>query len=165
MTDIQINPGKPETSDILAFQSKLETGTLGSTFYVTLLGLKTFDVLKLLRSVEAGLAFSTFSRFRRNIDLSTEELAAIVQVTPRTLDRRKRAGRLKPIESDRLLRTSRIFGKTLQLFEGDAAAARAWMSSPVRALGNKSPFSFCRTEFGAHEVERLIGQLEHGVFA
>ena len=127
MANILEHRSKSETPDIVAFQDQLKTGTVGSNFYVTLLGLRTFDLLKLLQLVKAGLNFTAFSRFQKNIGLSKQELATIVQIPTRTLDRRKKAGRLGPTESDRLLRTSRIFGKVLQLFEGDAAAARAWI--------------------------------------
>lgn len=153
-----------ETSDIQALKQELKDGRLGSYSYVRLLGLRTFDTVKLLKMIEKGLAFTTFSRLMLNIGLTQEELADVVCIPTRTLNRRKKEGRLQPVESDRLLRTSRIFGDALQLFEGDAEAARAWMSAPVRALGEISPLQACRTELGAHEVVNLIGRLEHGVF-
>ncbi len=155
---------QPETSDVLAIKEKLQQGTLGANFYVGLLGLKTFDTLKLFKLIEKGLTFAAFARLQRNIGLTQDQLGEIVQIRPRTLDRRKKAGRLDPTESDRLLRTSRVFGNALQLFEGDARAARVWMLTPVRALGNVSPLVACRSELGASEVDRVIGRLEHGVF-
>jgi len=57
-----------------------------------------------------------------------------------------------------------IFEKAVDLFEGDAKAAIAWLQRRQRALGNKPPFELARTELGAREVEDLIGRLEHGVF-
>ncbi len=50
------------------------------------------------------------------------------------------------------------------LFEGDAAAAVNWLNTPKKALAGNTPFSYTRTEIGGREVERLIGQLEYGVF-
>ena len=161
----QLVQAQSETPDILAIRKELEEGSLGSNFYVRLLGLKTFDTFRLLHLIDKGLSVAAFSRFQRNIGLSQEELAQIVGIADRTLSRRKSEGRLEPNESDRLLRTSRVFGDALRLFEGDASAARAWMIAPLRALGDINPLSACRSEFGAHEVEKLIGRLEHGVFA
>ena len=97
--------------------------------------------------------------------LSREEMAELVQIRPRTLDRRKKEGRLHPEESDRLLRASRVFGRAIALFEGDVEGALGWLSSPQRALGGAVPLEMARTEIGAGEVEDLIGRLEHGVFA
>ncbi len=115
--------------------------------------------------VEEGLPFSALERFQRNIDLPLRELADAIRVPLRTLDRRKRAGRLEPEESDRAIRLSRVFGAVLTLFEGDEEAARAWLKRRQVALGNERPIDFVRTEVGAREVERLIGRLEHGVFS
>jgi putative toxin-antitoxin system antitoxin component (TIGR02293 family) len=52
----------------------------------------------------------------------------------------------------------------VQLFEGDADAARRWLTTPSKELDNTAPLDFARTELGAREVEDLIGRLEHGVF-
>ena len=70
----------------------------------------------------------------------------------------------EPDESDRLLRASRVFGRALELFEGDPEAARRWLGLPQPALGGATPLAFARTEAGAREVEDLVGRLEHGVF-
>jgi putative toxin-antitoxin system antitoxin component (TIGR02293 family) len=56
------------------------------------------------------------------------------------------------------------FDKAVGLFEGDVAAARAWLETPSKALGSETPLAAVETEIGAREVEDLIGRLEHGVF-
>jgi putative toxin-antitoxin system antitoxin component (TIGR02293 family) len=154
------------TADIKAFRQKALTGSMGTQHvYVTLLGLEPSDTLRLMRKVEKGLPFRVVERLRRNMALTIGELAELIQVPTRTLSRRKEEGRLQPDESDRALRASRLFGRTLELFEGDAAAARTWLSSAQPALGGAVPLSVAKTEIGAREVEHLIGRLEHGVFS
>ena len=59
----------------------------------------------------------------------------------------------------------RVFGRALELFEGDSQAAERWLSSPRAALGGATPLELAKTEAGAREVEALIGRLEHGVFS
>ena len=153
------------TKDLLEFRKYLHRGKLGPHSYVVLLGLRTFDTGKLLKSVEEGLSFSAFERFQRNIELPVAVLTALVQIPLRTLTRRKEQGRLQPDESDRLVRASRIFGKALELFEGDPEAARSWLSGSQTALGGAIPLNIAKSELGAREVENLIGRLEHGVFS
>ena len=58
-----------------------------------------------------------------------------------------------------------VFGRALELFEGDARVAERWLSSPKRALGGAVPYELAKTEAGVREVEGLIGRLEHGVFS
>jgi putative toxin-antitoxin system antitoxin component (TIGR02293 family) len=154
-----------ETSDIAAFRKIVREKLGGQHFYVKLLGLQALETSALLERVEAGFSYSVFERFQRNLDLPIEELATLVQIKPRTLARRREEGRLTAEESDRVLRASRVFGKALALFEGDADAARTWFSTPALALANRSPRDFSATEVGAREVENLLGRLEHGVFS
>jgi len=72
---------------------------------------------------------------------------------------------LTPHESERLLRLALVFEKTVDLFEGNADAARDWLNTSNKALAGESPLAMVETEIGAREVEDLIGRLEHGVFA
>jgi putative toxin-antitoxin system antitoxin component (TIGR02293 family) len=58
-----------------------------------------------------------------------------------------------------------LFGKTLELFEGDRDVATEWLTTAQPALGGAVPLDLARTEVGAREIERLVGRLEHGVFS
>lgn len=152
--------------DVNNYRERIRRGLPGgSYYYVTLLGLKAKDPKRLLELVEAGFSFRAFEHFRRNIGLLSSELAEIVRIPARTLHRRKSKGKLRPEESDRLLRASRVFGRALELFEGDSGAARRWLPSPQRSLGGSTPLSLARTEVGAGLVEDLIGRIEHGLFS
>ncbi len=154
-----------ETPDVAAFRRIVREKLGGPHFYVRLLGLQALETFELLDRVSAGFSYSIFERFQRNLDLPIEELATLLQIRRRTLARRREEGRLTAEESDRLLRASRVFGKTLALFEGDMDAARSWFSTPAPALANRTPQDVSATEVGAHEVENLVGRLEHGVFS
>ena len=153
------------TKDLDRFRHYLRRGKPGPHAYVVLLGLETFDPLDLLRAVKKGLSYRAFERFRRNTSLSFERVSDLIDIPRRTMTRRKREGRFLPDESDRLLRASRLFGRTLELFEGDRDAATEWLTSAQPALGGIIPLEIARTDVGAREVERLVGRLEHGVFA
>lgn len=149
--------------DVEEYRKRLRSGRAGRYYYVTFVGLKTFKVSEIVKRIEEGLSFGAWERLRRNTALSTNDLADIVQIKLRTLNRRKAEGRFQPDESDRLLRASRLFAKALELFEGDADSARKWLFTPQPALGGAKPISVVRTEVGANEVENLIGRLEHGI--
>jgi putative toxin-antitoxin system antitoxin component (TIGR02293 family) len=152
------------TKDLDRFRQFLRRGAPGPHAYVILLGLDTFDPPDLLRAVKRGFSYRTFERFRRNTALPVERMTDLVDIPRRTLTRRKREGRFLPDESDRLLRASRLFGRTLELFEGDRDAATEWLMTAQAALGGAAPLDLARTEVGAREVERLVGRLDHGVF-
>lgn len=151
--------------DLHRFRQYLERGAPGPHAYVILLGLEAFDYPDLVQAVTKGLPYRTFERFRRNTSLSFERIADLIDIPRRTMTRRKREGRFLPDESDRLLRASRLLGKTLELFEGDMAAAAEWLTTAQPGLGGSVPLDIARSELGAREVERLVSRLEHGVFS
>lgn len=127
------------------------------------LGVAGVESSDLHASVLEGFAFSAFQHLQERVQLSADEMGAWLLIAPRTLARRKKEGRLHPEESDRLLRAARVFAATVELFDGDEAAARRWLSSSCTGLGGARPIDVARTDVGTREVEALIGRLEHGV--
>ncbi len=154
-----------EPADVSRFVELVHEGGPGAHSYVLLLGLEQLDPAELLRTVERGVPFEALARLQRNLELSQIDLLDVVQIPQRTLTRRKREGRLKPDETDRLLRAGRLFGRAIELFGGEPAAARRWLATPQAVLGGAAPWELARTEVGAREVEAVIGRIEHGVYS
>lgn len=132
--------------------------------YTKLIGVQVKNPVELVKHVERGLAFTAVEALQEQMDLATKDMAQLLDIKFRTFLRRKEAGRLQPAESDRVLRTSRLFARAQDLFDGDQEAARGWLMTPQRALGGAIPLEIAKTEVGAREVERIIGRLEQGVF-
>ncbi len=147
------------------YSAAMSTATSGQHEYLSLLGLRSFDTASLLKRLDEGLSYAAFERLKRRLKVSSQELADAALITHRTLARRKKAGRMQPDESDRLVRLARVFSRAIELFEGDSEGAQAWMMRPNRAFGEVSPFEMVRTDVGAREVENLIGRIEHGVIS
>ncbi len=152
-----------ESPSIYKFWKTIEAGETLTHSYVQLLGFKTFDTAPLLKKVHVGFSFDAWENFAKNTALAKEDIFELVQISARTIARRRDEGRLHPDESDRLLRATKIFAQALSLFEGDASLARQWLLSPQVALGGSTPLKYASTELGAREVENLIGRLEHGI--
>ena len=109
---------RSDSADLIEIRTRLAAGPKAQYFYVALLGLRNYEPLKIYAHVRLGLSFTAFERFQRNTSLSSAELAALIQLPPRTIARRRAAGRLEPDESDRLLRASRVFGRALRVVRG-----------------------------------------------
>lgn len=153
----------PTPAGVERLREHLATGHPSEHFYVTLLGLSTFETAALRGRVEAGLSYQALERVRQALGVSTAELAEFIWISARTMARRKESKRLQPDESDRLVRLARILGLALRLFEGDLAQTRHWLLASNVALGDEAPVRMATTEVGAREVEHLIGRLEHGI--
>lgn len=122
------------------------------------------DVVHLVRTIEDGLPISALERFQKQCGLPMQRVAKLLRIPPRTLARRREEGRLSPEESDRLVRVSRLVADATNLLGGSIASGVEWLSKPLLALGGAIPLVIAETEAGSHEVERVIHQLEHGVF-
>lgn len=127
--------------------------------YVALLGLMTFELPALLRSIEGGLAFRAFDAFVEQTGFPEERAAEFADIARRALSERRAEGRFTRDESDRLVRAARIFGGALRLFNGDRTTASAWLMSGQPALGGSVPFELARTDLGAREVESVLSTL------
>lgn len=129
------------------------------------LGLKSMGTPSLMQAVQSGLSWNAVRKFLDFMGLSQQELAKYLTIPERTFARRREAGIFDRRESEQLLRLAEISQAALELFDGDAAATRTWLTSPVRGLGNARPIDFAQSEFGAREVRDLIGRLADGVFS
>ena len=129
------------------------------------LSLLSVGTAALIRQVREGLPFTMLEVLASATQMDVAALAEIIAIPERTLARRKKALRLAPEESERLVRISQVFEQAKTLFDGDTKHAVAWLSTPKKMLEDCSPFDYSRTELGAQEVMRLIGRLEHGVFS
>lgn len=122
-----------------------------------LLGLD--ESLVLARAVRDGLPTDALDALRAFLDTPAATLADALGIAPRTLSRRRAAGRLAPDESDRLLRTARLAEMALVAL-GDSTAAAAWLTEPKRLLGGESPLRHADTAPGAREVEDMLYAVE-----
>ncbi|MEO7079414.1 MAG: antitoxin Xre/MbcA/ParS toxin-binding domain-containing protein [Rhodococcus sp. (in: high G+C Gram-positive bacteria)] len=151
------------SADLAELLSHLRAGHREGHYYVALFGLRNYDPVSVVDHIRRGLSYAAFERFHRNTALSYRILAQVAEIPERTLARRKKSGRFGPDETDRLVRTSRIVARAIELFEGSTESAQRWLTSPVGALGGRTPIEFASTGVGAIEVESLIGRLAHGI--
>lgn len=84
-------------------------------------------------------------------------------MSPTTLARKAKKGRLNSVGRDRLVALLAVFERAVSLFEGDSLAAFEWMSTPGRGLGSKRPLNMLRTRMETQAVLDFIGQREEGV--
>jgi putative toxin-antitoxin system antitoxin component (TIGR02293 family) len=112
-------------------------------------------------AIREGFPQSVVEEVMRAAGLTLKELATSLDLSPRSLQRRRREGRLARYESDRLYRLARIVALAKQ-YLGDDAMATRWLRRPNRALGGSTPLQFIDTELGARAVENVLGRIAYG---
>ncbi len=93
--------------------------------------------------------------------LTLKELATALDLSARSLQRRRRSGKLARYESDRLYRLARLVAIASD-YLGDQERARRWLKRPNRALGGVAPVAALDTEAGARQVENILGRIAYG---
>ena len=115
----------------------------------------------LREAIREGFPPAVVENLMRASGLTLKEVAGALDLSPRSLQRRRRSGRLARFESDRLYRLARIMAIASECL-GDAERARRWLKRPNRALGGVAPVAAIDTELGARQVENLLGRIAYG---
>jgi len=115
----------------------------------------------LQRAIREGFPQTVVGEVMHAADMTLRELARSLDLSPRSLQRRRHEGRLAPYESDRLYRLARIIALAKSSI-GDDERAIEWLKRPNRALGGKAPLEVVDTELGARAVENVLGRIAYG---
>lgn len=126
---------------------------------------KTKNLNDMIKKIKEGLPAETVVTLSTSLDMPIKAIAEIADIAESTLARRrKKKGRLKANESDRVVRIARLRDRTVEVLEDEQRANR-WLKTPLRALGGHAPLEYAESELGAQEVMNLLGRIEHGVFS
>ena len=79
------------------------------------IGLQAENINELIGVLKQGIPANSFDKLRKRLKVSDNLLSRIVQIPKRTLTRRRRDGRLRTDESERVLRVARVYDKALVL--------------------------------------------------
>jgi len=113
--------------------------------------------------IEKGYAYNVHESLITQLELSEINFSRLIGISVSTLKRR-RGGRFTTEESDRMYRLQKLLDRTEEVLEGHEAAIE-WLKSPKRALNERKPIDLTISEAGVHEVEQLLGRIEHGIFS
>lgn len=119
----------------------------------------------IMKRIKKGLSYKELLLLQAKLGVDKETLAGLLKISPRTFERRRLDGRLDSQETDRALRLGRIIQRAIEMYDGDEAAAKAWLRQAVPALEGLKPLELIETEAGAVLVESLIGRIEAGVYS
>lgn len=112
-------------------------------------------------AIREGFRPAVLEELMRASGLTLKELADSLDLSVRSLQRRRRSGRLARYESDRLYRLARLMAIASE-YLGDKERAIRWFKRPNRALGGVAPVAAIDTELGARQVENILGRIAYG---
>jgi putative toxin-antitoxin system antitoxin component (TIGR02293 family) len=115
----------------------------------------------LREAIREGFPTAVVQELMRASGLGLNELAESLDLSARSLQRRRRTGHLARFESDRLYRLARIVALAHQSL-GNRERALRWLKRSNRALGGVAPIAAVDTEIGARQVENVLGRIAYG---
>jgi putative toxin-antitoxin system antitoxin component (TIGR02293 family) len=112
-----------------------------------------------------GLPVKALTLLAEGLAVDRRTLAHVIGISERTLSRRIAGNeRLSAEESDRLVRTARVFAMAKDTL-GTAQKASSWLQRPNRALEGQTPLELLDTDTGVRSVETLLGRIEYGLYS
>lgn len=121
-------------------------------------------VAMVMRAAE-GLAVSVFDKIIQITALNKNQLAAFIDVTPKTIDNyRIRRNKLGRTESEQLLQLMALYKKGQEIF-GNSEDFNLWLKQPASGLGGIVPFELLYTQGGINLVMEELLRIEYGALA
>lgn len=115
-------------------------------------------------TARSGVPKSVLDALAAELGVKTAELAPLLHISARTLQRQSAEKVLPPQVSERVLMILRVYERACEVFDEPRDAA-TWLRWPNRALGGQTPLGLLDTVFGAEQLTNILGRIEHGVFS
>ncbi len=129
-----------------------------------LLGISEQSPLDLISLARKGVSKGAMKRVQVFIGLSQKEMANLLHLTPRTLQRMTDHHLLPPAASGQLVEIARVFIRAVEVL-GTEDLARQWLHTAVPALNGIAPTALLDTPVGIQWVFTVLGRIEYGVYS
>ncbi|WP_316736140.1 antitoxin Xre/MbcA/ParS toxin-binding domain-containing protein [Pedobacter aquatilis] len=120
-----------------------------------------YDLLQLARK---GISKKSLLALAKQISLTIEEIAAILHISERTLQRYTPTTLVKTEYADRAIELALLYERGIEVL-GSEKAFTTWIKAPNVALGGEIPFDLLDTRIGFTMVQNILGRIEYGVFS
>ena len=119
------------------------------------------DLIELART---GIPKNEVLKMAKHLSFSGKELAIIINLSERTLQRYPDDKKLEKIASEKAIQLAKLYERGNEVW-GDLDRFKGWMRHPNPFLGSKTPLEILDTNFGFEMVLDEIGRIEHGILA
>ncbi|MCD8740310.1 DUF2384 domain-containing protein [Mucilaginibacter roseus] len=120
-----------------------------------------FDIITLARQ---GFPKHVLLSLAKKISLTIQELANILHISERTLQRYEDDAIIKKEYAEKAVELARLYKRGEDVF-GSADKFRQWVKTPSYVFKGETPVSLLDTSAGFDMVFRELGRIEHGIFA
>ncbi len=120
--------------------------------------------LDIINLSQKGLTKRALIHIGKLLSLGQKDLAEMVSVSLRTLQRYDDSRKLAPLVSENMIMITEVIRLGLEVFE-DKDIFTKWLNSPNKALNQKNPIDLLKFRSGSNLVQNLLGQIQYGIVA
>lgn len=120
-----------------------------------------FEFIQLSRD---GIIKKALMNLSQQLSFSLAEVARILHISERTLQRYGDDEKLSADTSERAILLSQLYQHGTLVF-GDLENFKEWMRTPLPAFNYQPPISLLDTTFGFQLIQDELGKIAHGIFA
>ena len=126
------------------------------------LGTRLQSRMDLVELANRGLTKDAVSNLARHLSLSLKDIAALLPVTERSLQRYTPKHHLNPTVSEQVLQIAEVVARGTEVF-GRKDRFLTWANQPSTALSERTPLELLGSRFGSGLVLDELGRIEHGI--
>lgn len=125
---------------------------------------KIENQLDLIELARAGLNKKNLENIAEYLHYSTKQMAEVLPVTERTIQRYGKNKKFSPDVSDHILQIAQVSARGTEVFQ-DKEKFLTWMSASCVSFAGKTPESLLSSKFGVDMILEELGKIEHGIIS
>lgn len=119
----------------------------------------------LVSRAKHGVPVSAFFDLIELSNLTKQELASLLDVSFKTIQRYQKEGKkMNALNSEQLLKMISLYQKAEEVF-GSLESFNRWLRKPAAGLGNEIPLSLMETSGGIDLIYDELSRIEYGALA
>lgn len=130
----------------------------------TVIGRTIRNDLDMYEAAQSGLPKKALENLSKTLGFTAKKMASILQVTERTIQRKRDTDILDVHMSEKILQIADVYSKGCGVFDS-SEQFNDWLKLENRALGNRKPVDLLTSQYGAKMVLDELGRIAYGVTA
>ena len=129
-----------------------------------ILGKKLESKMDLVELGNIGITKNAVSHLARYLSLSWKQVAALLPVTERTLQRYTAQQHFNPAVSEQVLHVAEVLAKGTEVFQ-EKRKLLLWLNTPHKVFSGNTPMTMLGSRFGSELVLEEVGRIEFGIYS
>lgn len=129
-----------------------------------ILGKKLVNKMDLVELGSRGITKNAVSNLAKYLSLSSKQVADLLPVTERTLQRYSPRQHFNQAVSEQVIHIAEALAKGTEIFK-EKSKLLLWLNTPHKVFSGNTPFSLLSSRFGTELVLEELGRIEFGVYS